>query len=182
VTAFRFEFDQFDAIFKNSKIYCTSVETSTSDDDLKTILDGLDETTSSCVGDFSEDENKGIYDGIIKLSTNKMLIGIILKLEAVINFNGRIYLRTEEEDLSVKEQEKSVDQNISLVPNTIVISNFRSYTSKILFYSYSRELQMYYVEGDVPYPEKLFSGNVLMVYTNANQVRQKYKNANTMIL
>ncbi|MBO6243347.1 MAG: hypothetical protein J6O41_02095, partial [Clostridia bacterium] len=182
MTAFRFEFDQFDAIFKNSKIYCTSVETSTSDDDLKTILDGLDETTSSCVGDFSEDENKGIYDGIIKLSTNKMMIGIILKLEAVINFNGRIYLRTEEEDLSVKEQEKSVDQNISLVPNTIVISNFRSYTSKILFYSYSRELQMYYVEGDVPYPEKLFSGNVLMVYTNANQVRQKYKNANTMIL
>ena len=109
VTAFRFEFDQFDAILKNSKIFCTTVETSTSDTDLKTILDGLDESTSSCVGDFSEDENKGIYDGIIKLSTSKMMIGIILKLEVVINFNGRIYLRTEEEDLTVKEQEKSVD-------------------------------------------------------------------------
>ena len=182
VTAFRFEFDQFDPIFKNSKIFCTTVETSTSDPQLKTILDGLDETTTSCVGDFSEDENKGIYDGIIKLSTNKMLVGIILKLEVVTNFNGRIYLRTAEEDLEVKEQEKSVDQSLSLVPNTIVVSNFRLYTSKILFYSYKRELQMYYIEGDVPYPEKLFSGNVLMVYTNPNQVRQKYKNANTMVL
>ena len=41
---------------------------------------------------------------------------------------------------------------------------------------------MYYIEGDVPYPEKLFSGNILLVYTNPNQVRQKYKNANTMVL
>ena len=182
MTAFRFEFDQFDQTFKNSKIFCTTIEASASDSELKTILDGLDETTSSCVGDFSEDENKGIYDGIIKLSTSKMMIGIILKLEAVTNFNGRIYLRTAEEDLAVKEQEKSVDQTLSLVPNTIVISNFRLYTSKVLFYSYTRELQMYYVGGDVTYPEKLFSGNVLLVYTNPNQVRQKYKNANTMVL
>ena len=181
MTAFRFEFDQFDQIIKGSKIFCTTVESTTSDDQLKTLLESLDESTTSCIGDFNEDD-KGIYDGIIKLSETKMKIGIILKLQAVINFNARIYLRTSEENLEIIEQEKSIDQSLSLVPNTLVISDFRVYASKILFYSYTRELQMYYVEGDVPYPEKLFSGNILLVYTNPNQVRQKYKNANTMVL
>ena len=181
VTAFRFEFDQFDQIIKGSKIFCTMVESSTSDDQLRTLLDGLDETTTSCVGDFNEDD-KGIYDGIIKLSETKKEIGIVLKLPAVINFNARIFLRISEENLEIVEQEKSIDQSLSLVPNTVVISDFRVYASKLLFYSYTRELQMYYIEGDVPYPEKIFSGNILLVYTNPNQVRQKYKNANTMVL
>ena len=182
VTAFRFVFDEFNYNFKNSKIFCTSVESSTSDDELKTILNDLDSTTSSCIGDFTEEEDTGIYDGIIKLSDIKKKIGIILKLNVDINFTARIFLRIAEETLKVKEQQKLVNQLYSLVPITIIISNFRTSASKILFYSYTRELQMYYVEGDVAYPEKLFSGNVLMLYTNENQVRQKYKNANTMIL
>ena len=41
---------------------------------------------------------------------------------------------------------------------------------------------MFHVESNAAYPEKLFSGNVMSVYTNPNQVRQKYHNANTMIL
>ena len=182
VTAFRFVFDQFDQVLRNSKIFCTTVDSSTSDAQLKTILDGLDATKSSCIGDFSEDEQKGIYDGIIKLSDTNKKIGIVLKLEVVITFTARIYLRIAEEMLEVQAQEKSVDQSLSLVPNTVIISDFRDYASKLLFYSYTRELQMYYLDGDVTYPEKLFAGNVLMIYTNPNQVRQKYKNANTMIL
>ena len=182
VTAFRFVFDEFDENFKKSKILCASVTTSYSDSELKTVLDSLEEATSSCVGDFNEETEQGIYDGIIKLSTTKMKIGIILRLEGDIDFTGRVYFRIEEEDLKEKEQEKSVAQNYSLVPNTLVISNFRLYTSKILLYSQTRELQMYYTEGFEPYPEKLFSGNVLLIYTNPNQVRQKYKNANTMVL
>ena len=45
-----------------------------------------------------------------------------------------------------------------------------------------RDLQMYYAVGDAAYPEKLFSGNVMSVYTNPNMVRQKYHNANYMTL
>ena len=172
VTAFRFVFDQFDQVLRNSKIFCTTVDSSTSDAQLKTILDGLDATKSSCIGDFSEDEQKGIYDGIIKLSDTNKKIGIVLKLEVVITFTARIYLRIAEEMLEVQAQEKSVDQSLSLVPNTVIISDFRDYASKLLFYSYTRELQMYYLDGDVTYPEKLFAGNVLMIYTNPNQVRQ----------
>jgi hypothetical protein len=43
-------------------------------------------------------------------------------------------------------------------------------------------MQMYYVEGNKPYPERLFFGNIMSVYTNPNMVRQKYKNADMMVL
>ena len=182
VMAFRFVFDEFDVSFKDSKIVCTSIADTAADNELKTALDTLDITKSTCVGDFNEQDDQGMYDGIMKLDNTKKKIGIKVQLEAVINFKARIFLRIAEEDLSVEEQTKNLDQSHSLVPNTVVIKSFRDYASKILFYSLTRELQMYYVEGDATYPEKLFSGNVLLVYTNPNQVRQKYKNANTMVL
>ena len=182
IMAFRFVFDEFDTTFKDSKILCTSVDASASDDTLKTQLDGLDATTSSCIGDFNEQEDQGMYDGIIKLDTSKTKLGIKLQVSTVTKFNARIFLKVVGTSLETKEQLTTLDQSHSLVPNTLVISDFRKYASKILFYSLTRELQMYYVEGDVPYPELLFSGNVLLVYTNPNQVRQKYKNANTMVL
>ena len=105
-----------------------------------------------------------------------------MQVSSNANFIARIFLRISEEILETKQQLKSLDQTHSLVPSTLIISDFRQLASKILFYSLTRELQMYYVESDVAYPEKLFSGNVLLIYTNPNQVRQKYKNANTMIL
>ena len=182
VMAFRFQFDKFDDTFRESKILCTSVASGASDDQLKSALNGLSQSTSSCIGDFSETSTNGMYDGIIKLDKTKTKIGIKLQLEGVISFTARIFLRVQEEILQPMEQKKGVDQKNSLVPCTLVISTFREKASKILFYSYTRELQMYYVEGDVPYPEVLFSGNVLSVYTNPHQVKQKYKNANTMIL
>jgi hypothetical protein len=36
--------------------------------------------------------------------------------------------------------------------------------------------------GSNPYPDKLFSGNILNVYTNPNMIRQKYHNAQVMTL
>ena len=146
ITSFRFLFDQFDSNFKNSKIFCTTVDSSTSDAQLKTTLDGLTENLSSCIGDFSEDESSGIYDGIIKLTPNKLKLGIILKLNIDTDFSARIYLLTAEEILETKEQEKILDQSISLVPNTLVISDFRNLASKILFYSYTREQKNYFPE------------------------------------
>ena len=182
VMAFRFVFDQFDQTFKDTKIICTSLDTSISDDNLKAQLDNLDPSNSSCIGDFNEEYDLGIYDGIMKLDITNTKIGIRMQVSSNANFIARIFLRISEEILETKQQLKSLDQTHSLVPSTLIISDFRQLASKILFYSLTRELQMYYVESDVAYPEKLFSGNVLLIYTNPNQVRQKYKNANTMIL
>ena len=162
-----------------NKVFCTFVDESTSDEKLIEELGLLTEDTSACVGKFNE---KGIFDGIIKHDSSKTKLGIYLFTRGVIQFTARVFLRTTEKFLSVSEGRVTEDENYSLVPFTVTISDFREYASRILFYSYTRELQMYYVETDSPYPEKLFSGNVLSVYTNPNMVRQKYHNANTMIL
>ena len=182
VGAFRFEFDSFYPILiKSNKVYCTFVDESTSDEDLILALRKLNEKTSSCIGEFNEN---GIYDGIIEYDHDKTKkkMGIYLVTLGGFSLNGRIYMLTTEKFLSVEEQNANEDENYSLVPFSIVISNFREKASKILFYSFTRELQMYYVEEEAPYPEKLFSGNIMNVYTNPNMVREKYHNANTIVL
>ena len=181
IFAFRFQFDASDETYKDSKILCTSVSSSSTDDQIRTALNSLEESQSSCIGGFNG-QNSDRYDGIIKLDSTKTMIGIKLDLNGVKSFTARIFLRIQEAELDQKEQQKKVDEIYALSPQTVVISKFREYASKILFYSYTRELQMYYISDDAPYPEKLFSGNVLSVYTNPNMVRQKYKNANTMVL
>ena len=62
VGAFRIDFDVFDELLKESKVYCTFVDESTTDSSLIEQLRNLDEEKSSCVGAIND---KGIYDGII---------------------------------------------------------------------------------------------------------------------
>ena len=180
ITAFRFEFDRFNERSKlNNQVYCTFVDSSTSDEELMETLRTIDASTSSCIGAFNDD---GIYDGIIEFHETKKKLGIYLVALGDIDFEARIYLRINEKTLSVNEQTVVEDESYSLVPFTIIISHFREYASKILLYSYTRELQMYFVEEKTPYPERLFFGNIMSIYTNPNMVRQKYKNADTMVL
>ena len=180
VTAFRIEFDTFYSFStKTTKVFCTFVDSATSDADLIEALQLLNEETTSCVGDINEN---GIYDGIIEYDETKTKMGIYLVTTGGYQFNARIYLKITETFLSAEEQKANEDETYSLVPFSVVISDFREKASKILFYSYTRDLQMYYVELSTPYPERLFYGNIMNVYTNPNMVRQKYHNATTMVL
>ena len=180
VTAFRFEFDTFYTFStKTTKVLCTFVDSSTSDADLIEALRAIDDTTTSCVGAFNEN---GIYDGIIEFDETKTKMGIYLVTLGGYQFNARIYLKITETFLSAEEQKANEDESYSLIPYSIVIADFREKASKILFYSYTRDMQMYYVELETPYPERLFYGNIMSVYTNPNMVRQKYHNATTMVL
>ena len=180
IGAFRFEFDSFyPALEKSYKVFCTFVDQSTSDEGLISALRLLNEDTTSCVGAFN---SNGFYDGIIKYDKTKTKMGIYLITVTGYSLKGRLFLLTTEKFLSVEEQKVNEDEIYSLVPFSIVISDFSEKASKILFYSYTRELQMYYDEEESSYPEKLFSGNIMNVYTDPNLVRQKYHNANTMVL
>ena len=135
---------------------------------------------SSCIGKF---KNNGIYDGIIKYSLENTKLGIFLKAKGEISFTATVIVQAKEQFLETKEQNVTADELNSLVPFTVVISDFRYLNkSKILFYSYKNELQMYYVEDETPYPKRLFSGNIMSVYTNPNMVHQKYHDANYMVL
>ena len=177
IYSFRIEFDVFsDKAKEEYKIYCTSVSSSTSDADLISSLKGLTSSTSSCIGGFSY---TGYFDGIIKLDESKQKIGIMI----ISNYTGRVFFRIEERILGTEEARPMDAEIYSLIPYTIDVSKFRELSkSKILFYSYTRELQMYYVGTGSPYPEKLFSGNIMSVFTNPNMVRQKYHGANIMVL
>ena len=177
IGAFRFDFDQFDSI-ENKEVICTFVDESASDDQIISALDSVTDDKNVCKGAF---KIIGIYDGIFEYDKTKKMFVILLKttnLEA----NVAVYVRNKETALEVKEQEVNDFAKYSLVPYVIHISQFRQYASKILFYSRTRDMQMYYVEDENVYPARLFFGNIMSVYTNPNMVRQKYKNANTMIL
>ena len=180
IGAFRIQFDQFNQLSQEmNKVFCTFVDTGASDEELIQTIGLIDDINSSCLGNFLE---SGIYEGIIKYPTTKRKLAIYMIAKGHIDFTARLYLRTNEQLLSVKEQKVIEDTSYSMVPYTIVISDFRQYASKILFYSYTRELQMYYLEEESTYPQRIFFGNILSVYTNPNMVRQKYRNANTMVL
>ena len=177
---FRVDFDQFSISMTGYKVYCTNVASSTTDSQLIEILKGLDSTKSSCIEVYKSTAN---YDSLVKLDETKLKVGIILISNSEVLFSGRILFRVTERILDTDESKPMEDESLSLVPFTINIPNFRELSkSKILFYSYSRVLQMYHVEGSSPYPEMLFSGNILSVYTNPNMVRQKYQGASIMIL
>ena len=180
VRTFRIDFSQYSTSLEKYKVYCTNVPSSTSDSDLIEALKTLTSTTSSCIDIYRSFAN---YDGIAKLDSQKTKLGIVVVSEVGIAFGATLYLRVAERILGTDESKPMEEESYSLVPFTVNISKFREISkSKILFYSYSRVLQMFHVESSNPYPEKLFSGNVLSVYTNPNMIRQKYYNASTMIL
>ena len=179
ISAFRIQFDQFsDMSLERNRVFCTFVDTSRSDADLIEDVRLMDENTTSCIGKFTN----GFYNGIIKHDNSKKKLAIYLVSHGYVDFTARLYLRINEYILPVTENTIFQDESYSLVPVTIIISHFREKASKVLFYSFTRELQMYYTEENTPYPQRLFFGNIMSVYTNPNMVRQKYKNADTMVL
>ena len=154
IGAFRIEFDSFNQLsYEMNRVFCTFVETSASDDELIQTVGLMDDLTSSCIGSFTE---SGIYDGIIKYPETKKKLAVYLVAKGHIDFTARLFLRTKEKQLSVNEQTVIEDSSYSMIPYTITISHFRQYASKILFYSYTRELQMYYLEEESPYPQRIF--------------------------
>ena len=179
INAIRFDFASFDELSKQNEVFCTSFDESESDEEMIKQLDILTKDTSSCIGAFKD---RGVYDGIIEYDEKKKKLGVVLVIKSEISFSASVYLRINDKSLKTSELNVRVDETYSLVPCTLIIPDFRESASKILFYSKINELQMYYVATSAPYPEKLFSGNIMNVYTNPFMVQQKYKGASTMVL
>ena len=179
IGAFRFDFSAFDTASMQNQVLCTFVDASASDSTIVNELNKITKEKSACIGAF---KNYGKYDGIFEYDKTKKLFVILLKTTGELESEVSAYVRTKETFLSVSEEKVLDYAKYSMIPFVIHISQFREKASKILFYSKTRDMQMYYVEGDAPYPERLFFGNVMSVYTNPNMVRMKYKNAETMIL
>ena len=180
ITTFRIVFDSYSTDISNYNVLCTNVDTNKDDSYIITTLKNLQMKDSACINGF---KRHGHYDGIARLDKDKTVLAIMIQEnKSGLKFTGRVNLRITERVLKTDESKPSEDETYTLVPYSITVSSFREKdASKILFYSYSRNLQMFY-SGSSSFPNKLFSGNILSVYTNPNMVRQKYHNANIMTL
>ena len=181
ITTFRIVFDSYSTDISNYKVLCVNVDSSKDDSYIITTLKNLQMKDSACINGF---KRHGHYDGIVRLDKDKTVLAIMLQEnKSGLKFTGRVNVRITERVLKPDESKAKEDETYTLVPYSITVSSFRDKddTSKILFYSYSRNLQMFYAGND-PFPDSLFSGNILSVYTNPNMVRQKYHNANIMTL
>ncbi|MBO6243522.1 MAG: hypothetical protein J6O41_03010, partial [Clostridia bacterium] len=180
ISAFRFDFDQFTQTALNNEVFCTFVDETALDSEIINALDSLTQETSACIGTFKE---SGIFDGIFKHDQTKTKFAILLKNHGEFSANARVYVRWKETNLTAVEQEVKDVELYSMIPRTLHIPQFREKgAAKILLYSKTRELQMYHVEGNSPYPERVLFGNIMSIYTNPNMVRQKYNNAIIMVL
>ena len=182
ITAFRLEISPYSSVIDSYRVYCTNVLSSASDSDLKNQLDEIinDASKSTCM---HIKQNDGNLDSIMKLDKNKSKIGIAIHLSVNEDTNIKINLRISERILETNEKIVEFEEKYSLVPVTIEISKFWDIPNpKMLFYSSNNSLQMYEAVSNKNYPAKLFSGNILSIDTNPDQVILKYNNANILIL
>ena len=179
ITTFRIEFDIYGTNISNYKVLCTNVEESLSDSEIISTLSNIKLLDSACINGFKRD---GYYDGITRLDNSSKVLAIMLQNTNNVQFSGRLNLRINERILEIDELQPNDKETYTLVPYLINLLSFRQISvSKVLFYSNSRNLQMLYA-GNTVYPTGLFSGYILSVYTNPNQIRQKYHNAKIMTL
>ena len=166
---------------------------------LSYISDVAREGTNLCKGDEKKDSNG--YDALINaenVNNGKTRLLIMIRYgfsgdkkqkENTLNDDATeltINLRTTGFDVAESEKEYNEDENIVLVPYVFDLKKIRrvetseDYISKILIYSSKRELEMFHLKDGIPSP--LFSGNILLIYTNEIVAKEKYNGATTLIL
>ena len=180
ITTFSIKFDTYSTDISNYKVLCANFPSSVADATIISTLKALKPQESACIDGFVREAR---FDGAVRFDQSKTVLGIMLQEEkAGLIFNGRVVLRVNERKLTTDDLKPNDDETNTLIPYSIKPTSFREKEiSKILFYSYSRNLQMLY-PGSSPFPDKLFTGNILNVYTNPNMIRQKYHNAQVMTL
>ena len=180
ITTFSINFDSYSTDISNYKVLCANFQSSATDETIISTMKSLKPHESACIDGFKSEDR---FDGVVRFNKDKTVLAIMLQEEkAGLKFTGRVNLRVVERQLTIDDLTPNDGETYTLVPYSITPSTFREKkVSKLLFYSYTRNLQMLYA-GSNPYPDKLFSGNILNVYTNPNMIRQKYHNAQVMTL
>ena len=176
-----------------SKVGCTFVSNSASEQEMidavnKAVLKNI----SCCIGDSYSGFNG--FDALINAKyedeKNRLVIQVLYAFGVTKEVNedtdATIIIKNKGTDLSEQGGYPS-EEPYSAIPYVIDLLKIRGtkqkdYVSKILFYSSTREMQMFYIVKDNPKPITLFTGNIMLVYTNEDLIKQKYQGATTMIL
>jgi hypothetical protein len=184
-----------------SKIICTFVKKGLTDAEMLKIINEVPQGgTNLCKGD--EKKNQNGFDALInarevKNEKKRILIMIqygfgendLAKKENNEDVKDdstilKINLRVSGFDVSESEKKFNEDETEALVPYVFDLTKIRGqaqdYISKVLIYSSKRELEMYHLQSGTP--AQLFTGNILLVYTNQEVIKEKYQGATTMVL
>ena len=176
-----------------SKVGCTFVSNTAGEEEMMDAVNkAMLQNISCCIGD-SYSGNNG-FDALINAKyedeKNRLVIQILYAFSENEQINedtdATIIIKNKGTDLSEQGGYPS-QEPYSAVPYVIDLLKIRGtkqqdYVSKILFYSSTREMQMFYIVKDSPKPITLFTGNIMLVYTNEELIKQKYQGATTMIL
>jgi len=195
--AFGIELEQ-DATGSFTDVACTFVD---ADADSSSMIDAIEKTieegTSFCQGSQSTVNSKR-YNYIFKYqyqdeNTPKKMV---IKLTNGNKVNGKfnIYIKKDQgvtiehtDFTNLKEYGQDEETKKSIIPYIVDMDILRGdftqtdYVSKVLFFSQHLEIQMYYIAEDSNAPVKMFSGNIILVYTKPELAIQKY-HSTTLIL
>ena len=170
------------------KVGCTFVEKNADDETMQeAVNEAVRDGKNSCV--YQPTAQSGIFNALV--SANYQGSKSRLVIQVLYGFGGEgteasIVLKTKGTELS-SQGEQSNQEQYSIIPYVIPLTEIRKnsgkdYVSKILFYSNTKEMEMLYVPDDNTAPISLFTGNIMLVYTNEELIKQKYQGAETMIL
>ena len=181
---------------KVSKVGCVFVpNTATEAEMVNLVNSAVLNGKSVCLGEMQKDTDG--YDALINANyapnNNRLVIQVIYglgnKKEEQLkdeNKSVNIVIKVSGTSLGIDEFKVSNPENLATIPYVIDLLKIRDskeeYVSKILFYSNTREMEMFYIDENEPAPVSLFTGNIMLVYTNEELVRQKYHGATKMIL
>ena len=174
-----------------NKIGCVFVSKSAEDEEMiDEINQAMLENRSCCIGDIDTEHNND-YDALINADFEDDKTRLVIQIlyrdgEFNEDTNATITIKNKGTELSEQGKYPSEEPH-TLIPYVIDLLKIRGnkqkdYVSKILFYSSTREMQMFFLVKDKPQPVSLFTGNIMLVYTNEELVRQKYQGATIMIL
>ena len=183
---------------KVNKVGCIFTNKDATDEEMVNLVNrAVLEGTSVCVGEMQKD-NDG-YDALINANyangQNKLVIQVLYGLgedkEEKIKEGEeevKIVLKIRGTKLGTNEGKFGEQEKLATIPYVIDLLEIRQsrtgsdYVSKVLLYSTTREMEMFYIDPDYSAPASLFTGNIMLVYTNEELIRQKYHGATTMIL
>ena len=198
ISSFRIKEEEEEKRVKISEVGCIFVGKNTEKADMISLVTkAIEEGKSNCIGGYNKDSHE--YNGLIntidiKNGKTKLVIKIIYDLNDNLNekvqlketlFPLIITLRINGYKVDNPNLQYNEDENLALVPYVLDLNEIRGkdetdYISKVLLFSKNHEMNIFYLDNGAPV--ELFFGNILVIYTNPDVIREKYNGANTMIL
>ena len=186
------------ATAKVTKVGCTFVSKYASQSTMVAkVNNAMLEDQNMCLdlGSSINNEFNALINANYTGDNSRLVVQILYGLGETKNENDNI--KDEENTINIKISGSQfgdftglfeLDEKLAPTPYIINLEDIRkkkinnNYVSRILFYSNTTEMTVHYINDQNTVPVKLFSGNIMLIYTNPDLIYQKYNNAKTMIL